>query len=185
MELRKQLKKELYTIDEKTHKQLSQQIAANLYHDISFKQAKSIGITISNYPEVDTSAIIRTCWKLGKKVSVPKCLPKTKEMIFRELHTFEQLEKVYSDLYEPIEKLTEETKSNEMDLLIVPGLAFTKNGYRIGFGGGYYDRYLSLYKGQTIALAFQKQIAKQLPIELHDQPVCKIITDGYIVDSLQ
>ncbi|MGP7816241.1 5-formyltetrahydrofolate cyclo-ligase [Niallia sp. 01092] len=178
--LREQLKAELQTINKNFHEQLSQQIAENLYKDSSFIQANSIGITISNYPEVNTYSIIRTCWQLGKTVSVPKCLPKTKEMIFRKIETFEQLEKVYSNLYEPVEHITEATDHHEMDLLIVPGLAYTKSGYRIGFGGGYYDRYLQKYSGITVSLAFQKQIVEKLPIEPHDQPVSKIITENKV-----
>ncbi|WP_445490426.1 5-formyltetrahydrofolate cyclo-ligase [Niallia sp. 03133] len=179
--VREQIKKELLSIKKEEHKRLSQQIAENLYHDSSFKQAKSIGITISNYPEVDTNAIIHTCWQLGKSVSVPKCLPKTKEMVFRKLESFDQLEKVYSNLFEPIEQKTEATEHNEIDLLVVPGLGFMTNGYRIGFGGGYYDRYLTKYQGMTISLAFQKQLMRNLPMESHDQPVCKIITEKDIL----
>lgn len=70
----------------------------------------------------------------------------------------------------------------DIDLLLVPGLAFMNNGYRLGFGGGYYDRFLKLYKKQTASLAFSSQIVSQLPVESHDIPVQKIITEERIIE---
>ena len=66
---------------------------------------------------------------------------------------------------------------NDIDLLIVPGIAFDSEGFRMGFGGGYYDRFLQSFKGNTVSLAFQEQIVSNLPKEDHDIPVEKIITD--------
>ncbi|PKG25731.1 5-formyltetrahydrofolate cyclo-ligase [Niallia nealsonii] len=175
--VRKQIKEKLSILTKEQHIKLSQEIAEKLFADPLFIQANSIGVTISNFPEVDTYEIIRRAWELGKTVSVPKCLPKTKGMAFRKLTSFDQLETVYSGLQEPIEKATEETASREIDLLIVPGLGFTKEGFRLGFGGGYYDRYLMNYVGKTLSLAFEKQLMADLPIEAHDLPVDKMITN--------
>jgi len=175
--VRKQIKDKLSAVSKEQHTRLSEEIAKKLFVDPLFIQANSIGITISNFPEVDTYEIIRYAWSLGKTVSVPKCLPKTKEMVFRKLTSFEQLEIVYSGLYEPIVKETEETATDEMDILIVPGLGFTKEGFRLGFGGGYYDRYLINYAQKTLSLAFEVQLMDDLPVEAHDLPVDKVITN--------
>ncbi|GKU81259.1 5-formyltetrahydrofolate cyclo-ligase [Niallia sp. NCCP-28] len=175
--VRKQIKEKLNLLTKEEHIKLSREIAGELLADPLFMQAKSIGITISNFPEVDTYEIIHRAWELGKTVSVPKCLPKTREMAFRKLTSFHQLETVYSGLHEPIEKVTEETAPKEIDLLIVPGLGFTTEGFRLGFGGGYYDRYLMKYAGKTLSLAFEMQLMTDLPIETHDLPVDRIITN--------
>lgn len=174
--VRKEIMAKLAKLDKPLYEHLSYEIARTLYRDSLWKNAKTIGITISRFPEVDTYQIIRKAWEEGKQVVIPKCLPKNREMVFRELKRFNQLESVYSGLLEPIKAKTKEVSIHNIDLLIVPGLAFTTEGFRLGFGGGYYDRYLMKYKGNTIALAFEQQIVSSLPIESHDLPVGKIFT---------
>jgi 5-formyltetrahydrofolate cyclo-ligase len=181
--LRQQLKKKLSQLEKPDYEDLSFQIAQKLFHDEDWLNAHTVGITISNPPEVDTYQIIRKAWELGKTVVVPKCDPKHKRLHFRTLDRFSQLESVFFGLYEPIEAETDEVMSGEIDLLIVPGLAFTKDGYRLGFGGGYYDRFLTQYHGRTISLAFDLQIVACLPIEPHDLPVAKIITNVGVIDT--
>ncbi|EOR21697.1 MAG: 5-formyltetrahydrofolate cyclo-ligase [Niallia nealsonii] len=169
--------KQLHKISKPQYEQMSYQIALQLYKDVSFTSANHIGITISKFPEVDTYQIIRTAWQLGKKVSIPKCDPATRQMTFRQLEHFNQLESVYSSLFEPIVEETEQTDPAQIDLLLVPGLAYSPKGYRLGFGGGYYDRFLQNYKGKTISLAFSMQLQKEIPKENHDLAVQKIITN--------
>ena len=141
---------------------------------------RCIGITISSPPEVDTFQIIRKAWDEGKQIVIPKCLPKERKMDFRKLERFDQLESVYSGLLEPIESKTNLVEPSDIDLLIVPGIAFDSEGFRMGFGGGYYDRFLQSFKGNTVSLAFREQIVSNLPKEDHDIPVEKIITDEEI-----
>ena len=74
------------------------------------------------------------------------------------MQRFDQLESVYFGLLEPIEAETDFVAKDNIDLLIVPGIAFTEPGYRTGVGGGYYDRYLQHYQGRTVSLAFHEQI---------------------------
>lgn len=176
-ELRKQLAERLSKITKPQYEHFSYQIAKKLYQDENWLGAKTIGLTISRQPEVDTYQIIRRAWEEGKQVVVPKCIPKNREMLFRTLSRFDQLESVYYGLLEPIESETTEVSPSNIDLLIVPGLAFTENGYRLGFGGGYYDRFLTTYNGHTLSLAFGQQIVSQLPVEGHDIPVEKLITN--------
>ncbi|MBT2754731.1 5-formyltetrahydrofolate cyclo-ligase [Mesobacillus foraminis] len=176
--LRTAMKGKLEELNLPLYEDLSCQIARNLYSDVSWVEARTIGITLSRAPEVDTFQLIRKAWEQGKRVAVPKCQPKNREMIFRQLTRFAQLETVYSNLYEPVEAETEMVEPDKIDLLIVPGLAFTKTGYRLGFGGGYYDRFLKCYSGRTLALAFEQQLVPDLPIETHDLPVSKIVTEN-------
>jgi 5-formyltetrahydrofolate cyclo-ligase len=175
-ELRSLVLGELKKLSKPEYEQLSYEVANQLFSEEIWKQASTIGITISNYPELDTYQIIRKAWEQGKRIVVPKCHPKEKQMSFHKLAQFTQLESVYFGLLEPIEALTETVDKEEINLLIVPGLAFTNEGYRLGFGGGYYDRFLLDYNGSTVSLAFPIQLKAKLPIEKHDIPVQKIIT---------
>ncbi len=180
-ELRLQIKKMLQSLSKMEYEQQSFEIARNLYEQEEWKQAKMIGITISISSEVNTYPIIRRAWLEGKSIAVPKCFPKENVMHFYELKAFTQLENVFRDLYEPNLNITTLVKPNEMDCLIVPGLAFNKSGYRLGFGGGYYDRYLVQYNGPTVSLAFDCQIIEDIPKESHDLPVSKIITNKDVI----
>lgn len=180
-ELRKSLQEQLSTITKAAYEHYSYLIAKRLYEESFWKEANTIGITVSKIPEVDTYQIIRKCWEAGKTVVIPKCIPIDRRLEFRTLTAFNQLESVYYGLLEPVPSMTEEVQPNEIDLLIVPGLAYTRRRYRLGFGGGYYDRFLQNYKGHTLSLAFQMQIVEEIPIEEHDLPVEKIITDQGII----
>lgn len=179
--LRKRIKDSLSELTIPLYEDYSYKIANQLFEDDDWKVAKVIGITISKRPEVDTYQIIRKAWALGKQVVVPKCYPKEKKLVFRTLKEFSQLESVFYGLLEPIEERTDKVEANEIDLLIVPGLAYTREGYRVGFGGGYYDRFLTNYYGKTLSLAFHNQIVEQFEMERHDLPVSKIITNHEVI----
>jgi 5-formyltetrahydrofolate cyclo-ligase len=178
---RKQMIETLSKLTKPLYEDYSYKIAQQLYQDDDWKNADVIGITLSKFPEVDTYQIIRKAWEEGKKVVVPKCYPKDKSMIFYQLTEFSQLESVYFGLLEPKESRTEAVEASEINLVVVPGLAYTKSGYRIGFGGGYYDRYLKNYTGKTLILAFENQIVPQMDVEEHDIPIQKIITNNGII----
>lgn len=181
-QIRKDMKEKLKAIPEDVFKMWSSDIAANLINTDDWKQADTIAITISRGTEVDTKAIIEKGWEEGKVIVVPKCEPKLKDMTFRVLESFDQLEVVYYGLLEPKENETKAVSSSEINLILVPGLAYNQKGYRIGFGGGYYDRFLSKYDGRTAALAFQEvQLVEELPIEEYDIPVNMIITNEQVI----
>ncbi|MBB6448260.1 5,10-methenyltetrahydrofolate synthetase [Geomicrobium halophilum] len=125
--------------------------------------------------------IMEKGWKQGKKVCVPKCFPAKKELQFYEIDGYHQLEDGFFDLIEPIPEKTDKKNKEEMDVLIVPGLIFDRRGYRIGFGGGYYDRFLSDFPNQTISLASSFQVRATIPACEYDIPVQQIITENEIL----
>jgi 5-formyltetrahydrofolate cyclo-ligase len=173
--------KQLKSMELQEYNQMSLAIKENLFNSSEFLNAAIIGVTISRFPEVDTRPIIEAAWSLGKKIAVPKCENQSREMDFRLINSYDNLEKVYFDLQEPIITETISIKKDNIDLQIVPGVVYTNNGYRIGFGGGYYDRYLIDYKGDVVSLAFEKQTGQEVPFEAHDIPVQKIFTENGII----
>ncbi|WP_268762075.1 5-formyltetrahydrofolate cyclo-ligase [Bacillus sinesaloumensis] len=179
--MRKEMKETLQSFDKERLHRWSQEITEQILTLPEWMDAHMIGITISGAYEVNTTYLIEKAWELGKRVAVPKCHPKTKTMTFREITAFSQLEVVYYGLQEPIEAETREVIHNEIDLLFVPGLSFVPSGYRLGHGGGYYDRYLRDFKGNTLSLAFPIQLIAQMPIEPFDIPVQKIVTNERVI----
>ncbi|EMF45414.1 5-formyltetrahydrofolate cyclo-ligase [Planococcus halocryophilus Or1] len=160
----------------------SQAVINRLMKDPAFLSAETVGLTISAFPEVDTLALIDKCWMVGKKIAIPKCHSASRVMDFRIIEHFDQLETVYMKLKEPIVTKTSYIKPEKIDLLIVPGVVFSKQGFRIGFGGGYYDRFLANYTGDTRSVAFDCQIAEEIPVEEHDLPVEGIYTESGFID---
>lgn len=175
--MRNNMKKHLYNLSNEQYMERSKIIHLKLLQEPSIIEGETIAVTISNFPEVDTRRLIEALWKLNKRVAVPKCDPKTKEMTFYSIQGFDQLEEVYYNLQEPIEAVTEKIHKEKMDIIIVPGIVFDTNGFRIGFGGGYYDRYLPAFTGKLISLAFDEQVVASVPTHTHDVPVQLIITD--------
>ncbi len=167
----------LKEMDSLTYQTRSAQITQSLLNEEQILQSKIIGITISSFPEVDTWHLIEHLWSLGIRVAVPKCHAKTRDMQFYEITSFDQLEIVYMKLHEPKPEITNKINAEDISYLIVPGVVFDTLGFRVGFGGGYYDRFLQKYKGATISLAFDEQVVPTVPKEHHDLPVDIILTD--------
>ena len=171
------MRQQLKRMDEETYFHRSRLILQRLLQEPSIIEGKTIAVTISGFPEVETRELIKALWGLKKIVAVPKCEPKTREMYFYAITSFEQLETVYLNITEPKVIETTYTPKEEIDVMIVPGVVFNERGYRVGFGGGYYDRYLSAFSGEKLSIAFDEQIADAIPTEAHDIPVNIILTD--------
>lgn len=184
-EMRKEVNSTLTQMTIEQHQDFSVNIKERLLKEKAIIEAKTIALTISKYPEVDTLSIIEELWVLGKKVVVPRCDPSDRSMTFYAITSFEQLETVYMDLKEPIIELTQMVNRHEIDVIIVPGIVYDFRGFRIGYGGGYYDRYLKDYDGTLISLAFTMQLTHQVPKEAHDIPVDIIITEQNRIDCLR
>ncbi|MGE7951674.1 5-formyltetrahydrofolate cyclo-ligase [Lysinibacillus xylanilyticus] len=183
--LRNEVREALSKMSEAAYQDRSFIVAKNVLQEPYIIEANTIGITISNKPEVDTIQLIEELWQLGKKVAVPKCNPKTREMTFYAIDSFAQLETVYMHLREPIPEKCEFVDANEMDVILVPGVVFDKFGYRIGYGGGYYDRYvLNCSKGKLVSLLFDEQLYEQVPTDAHDCPVDIIVTPTKRIDCV-
>lgn len=141
------------------------------------KNAQTIGVTASLPFEVDTAKIIAHLWDEGKKVYLAKVMPHHQMNFIR--YTYQSKLKKSKFGVEEIADLDAEV-NNDLDLLIVPGLAFASEQHeRLGFGGGYYDRFLANHSNtKTIALANSKMIFAhaEWPIDETDLPVQIIVT---------
>lgn len=178
---RKDILNQLKKMDKSDYDEKSMAIRRRLMADPAFEAANTIGVTIAAFPEVDTIPLIEYCWQIGKRIVVPKCNPLIHTMDFYGIENFGQLETVYMKLKEPKITETEYISPELIDLMIVPGVVFSRQGYRIGFGGGYFDRYLANYPGITRSLAFDMQIADSVPVEVHDVPVAGIYTESTFI----
>ncbi len=139
-------------------------------------EAKTVFLYLSFGSEVETLALTKKLLALGKEIAVPRCDPQTKTMTAVRLTDFQQLRPGSYGILEPAPDAPVISKE-EIDLCLVPGLAFDQEGYRLGYGGGYYDKFLKDFSGKKLGLAFLECLTDRLPREEFDLPVDAVITD--------
>ncbi|RSU02020.1 5-formyltetrahydrofolate cyclo-ligase [Vagococcus fessus] len=165
--------------DPKKKVELESKILSQLFETRIWQGTEVIAITMSLPFEFNTKPIIEEAWKTGKKCYVPKVLANN-QMTFIQITPDTRYEKGVFGIKEPIgDSISSFSKTA---LMIVPGLIFNREGYRIGQGGGYYDRYLSNYKGITASLVFPQQLSDDWTPEKFDQPVDYIITTEKVIE---
>ncbi len=137
-------------------------------------EADHVSCYVSYGTEINTVAIIAELRKLGKRISVPRIISKAEGMEMVPIQSMSDLTKGKYGILAPSNDIASITESP--DVILVPGLVFDKEGYRIGYGGGFYDRFLALHPNSyTIALAYKKQMVQRLPREPFDISVDEII----------
>lgn len=140
---------------------------------IVFAQAyKRIGVYISMDHEVDTRQFIQWCFSQNKQVYVPKLIER--KMIFIEIQTLDECIRNKMGILEPISN--HETE-DVIELMIVPMLAFNQRNYRLGYGKGYYDQYLSKHDVNTLGICFSFNLDNELIEEEHDVKLAQIFTE--------
>ena len=172
-ELRKQVLQDMKAIPREQKQAMDQALTERFLKHPFYQEARVIATYLSFPHEFQTQELIDQALKDGKKVLIPKTYPKGR-MDF-VVYDAQQLVKTSFGLLEPQGNL-EVVAASQIDLIHVPGLAFTTKGYRIGYGGGYYDRYLEHFTGHTLSTVYHYQVQDFIP-EDHDIPVQEVLID--------
>lgn len=175
--LRKQVLAMRKRVPELMLRQRSGIIVQKLVQSEAYEKANSIWTYISLPGEVETFSLIERAWRDGKEVAVPKV--EGDELVFRVIDDWNEVEEGYFHVLEPVNRRI----SFEQDaLLVMPGLAFDLKCNRLGYGRGFYDRFLTEHTGHpTVALSFDFALFEDIPHEDSDiRPEC-IITDRRIL----
>lgn len=132
---------------------------------------------VSAKGEVGTREFISKCLEAGKTVAVPRCIDGS-NMEFCVIHTFDDLEKGMYGIDEPKQHCEIIKAVNAQNsVLIVPALCFNPDGYRLGYGKGYYDRFISRYKGYTVGVCYSEFMTDDIPVDEYDRCVDTVITE--------
>lgn len=177
------LKKRGY-LSEEENKQCSRKIRSTLINLDTFKNANVIMLYLSFKNEVDTYNIVKWCFEQGKRVIVPYCIKETSTIVPCEITNLDvDLVKGSYGILEPKVDCLKKVNIDDIDVVIVPGVVFDINCNRVGFGAGYYDRFLSKAKNplQTIALSYDFQVVDKVPADEFDKPLDMIITEKRII----
>ena len=152
----------------------SQRLAQKLFATEAYQKAQSIYGYLSYNQEVRTEGILRQAFMDGKRVAVPKVFGD--EMKFLWIESLSMIAPGYYNIPEPI--ADGPVANDELALILMPGLAFDPKGHRLGYGGGFYDRYLAEHHDhKLVALCYDFQMFDHLETEAHDIPVDLVIAD--------
>ena len=170
-ELRKQVLQEMKALSQEQKQAMDRALTERFLKHPFYQEAKVIATYLSFTHEFQTQGLVEQALKDGKKVLIPKTYPKGR-MDF-VVYDPQQLVKTSFGLLEPQGDL-EVVDASRIDLIHVPGLAFTTKGYRIGYGGGYYDRYLENFAGHSLRTIYPCQV-QEFDFENHDIPVQEVL----------
>lgn len=156
----------------------SQKIHNRLKQIDIFRGAKKIACYYPIGSEVLTQDIMQELLGDGKEIFLPKV--EDDELSFRKIGGLKDLEKGSFGIMEPKENCI---KNNEVDIVLVPTVGITKSGFRLGYGHGFYDRFLLKSKAKTIALTYSKQIVKSIPVSENDVKIDWVVTEDSSIET--
>jgi len=176
--LRKKMKKKRNELSKEEKTKKDQSIYEQVIQDEGFINAESVFLFLSFGSEIDTKRIIQYALDERKTVYLPKVVSNHLEIF--EIEDFDNLERSSYGIFEP-NKNCKSLNSRKIDFILMPGLAFDATGARLGYGAGYYDRFIAslpLYdKIVKVAIAYDFQMIKNVPTTRYDIPVDRIITN--------
>ena len=149
-------------------------IDSHLYYD-----AETVLLYWSVDSEVATHKMIDKIFSDGKKLALPKCVDANGNMLFYFVRSYDDIVDGMYGIKEPVENELY-IATDACTLCLVPGLCYTLDGYRLGYGKGYYDRFLENFSGVSVGLCYDECLVESLPVDGYDKKVDFIITDKRI-----
>lgn len=183
--LRLQLKEQRDTLGLHEYRCLDEIICQRVLNLLKLQQPDLLLTYLSIGSEVETRSIIQGAWDANVAVALPRCVMDTRELRWHRISSFDKLVKKSFGIKEPEPNSASEVIPSQFSAVaLVPALAFDKNGYRLGYGGGFYDRFLAHFAGLSVGIVRDRQIVESFhslgAIEAHDLPVHMIVTEKQI-----
>lgn len=179
--LRNESKEYRLSLSQDEKARLDKKISNKFLNMWQYRQADVILIYVSMPIEVDTFEIIHQALLDKKRVAVPRCVDGTRNMDFYFIKDVSDLASGTFGVLEPDPEKCEKLSDFSHGLCIVPALCYDKTGYRVGYGGGYYDRFLCSFGGETLGICYNNCIKENVPHGKYDLKVDKILTESKII----
>lgn len=160
--LRKEIKLWRRSLSDEQRADADAKIAARLFALREYRECRAVLTYVSQPIEVDTRAIIARALADGKRVAAPRCVEGTREMEFYYIDGIDDLAPQTFGVLEPLPDRCEVVTDFSGSICVIPALAYDKAGYRLGYGAGYYDRFLSLYSEPKIGVIYAHNLRKKL-----------------------
>jgi 5-formyltetrahydrofolate cyclo-ligase len=184
--LRRQILADRKILPEAERQAKQQQIFLRLLSVPGVQTAQTILLYLDFRGEVETSEILAWGWQTGKTMAVPLTLKESRRIIPVQIRSHADIQPGSYGIREPKPEIAEKgtLPAPTIDIVIVPGVAFDRRGVRLGYGGGYYDRFLPMLRSDTvkIGLAFELQMVERVPVEEHDVRLNYVVTEQRIID---
>lgn len=181
-QLRASLTQQRNRISPEKKKQLDRAIVEKILHSSLFRNATAVFLYAPIRGEINLLPLARAAQARGKRVAFPRCDPETEQMQFFELLPNQKLTVGAYGIPEP-QKNAPLCVADRHTLCILPALACDADGYRLGYGKGYYDKYLSDFRGITLCAIYRSFLISSLPRESHDIPAQYLCTEKEIVST--
>ncbi len=180
-ELRKKAREMRRSMSPEKKNILDRKIKNKLLNLWAVREAQTVLCYVSTEIEVDTRHFITELINMGKRVAVPRCEGEKAEMNFYYINSLDELSVGSFGVLEPDPQKSIMVGNTLKSVCIVPAFMFDKNGYRLGYGKGYYDRYLSRYEGSTIGICYSENLQAELFHGKYDRAVDLVVTDREII----
>jgi 5-formyltetrahydrofolate cyclo-ligase len=179
-QLRAEIEHKRKALDLQWQEDASARIFSNLQSLEIFQSSETVALYMAVAGEVRLDPLLHLCWKLGKRTCIPVFNPRLKIYEMAGISAETRFETGHYGIREPVDprRISVET----IDLMVVPGVAFDRNGNRLGRGGGYYDRFLKGFSGYSVGVAFDFQLLPEVPHNSHDIPVGIVVSETNIVE---
>lgn len=149
-----------------------------------YRAAAQLLTYVSVGEEADTRRLMEAAWADRKEVFAPVCRPGG-QLTFHRAAGWEDLRPAPFGLLEPDPDRCPAWQPNGPALCVAPGLAFDRRGRRLGYGKGYYDRFLAVFTGAAVGLCYGALLLDSIPAEAHDRPVDRIVTEDGVLDAIK
>ncbi len=180
-ELRKRAKEMRRSMSPERKCTLDRKIKNKLLNLWAVRDADEILCYVSTDIEVDTREFISELLLRGKRVAVPRCEGGNSEMNFYYINSLSELLPGSFGVLEPDPQTSTIVGKSQHSVCIVPAFMFDENGFRLGYGKGYYDRYLSRYEGSTVGVCYSENLQNELYHGKYDRAVDLVVTDRKII----
>lgn len=168
------------TLDEAVKAEKDAKVCASVLASATYRYSDILLMYMPKEDEINIAPVAEAALKAGKRVAFPCCNPDDRSMEYRFVLSLDELKPSVMGLYEPIDSTDIFDKSeceNHNVVCIIPGIVYDKKGYRIGYGGGYYDRYLSSFYGTKVGVAHTDFITNSVPHGKFDLAVDVLMTE--------
>lgn len=176
-QMRKKYKAMRSAMGEQEKACLDDKVLSRLLNTWAYREQDLILTYVSTAIEVDTYGLIKKALQDGKTVAAPRCVENTRLMDFYIVKSLDDLEKGSFGVMEPDPSKCEKLSDFSKGLCIVPALCFDKAGYRLGYGKGYYDRFLASFGGTTVGICYSACVCDALPCGKFDKSVDILVTE--------
>ncbi len=178
--LREQFRAIRESMEPAVREEADSQIAQTVRRLWQYRVSRQILVYVSTPIEVDTHRIIEQALADGKRVAVPRCVPGTRNMEFYYIRSLNDLQPGTFGVLEPQADEQQLVTDYAHSMCLIPAFSYDFTGYRLGYGKGYYDRFLADYTGHMIGICYSSCVRRYLPHGRFDRPAQLLVTEKYI-----